>query len=111
AVGAQDRLAGGRRASPAGAPTAGHDQDRHARAVGAGPRRHALASAARRSPEGDDARRPRGKKDATVMAEPVSAVRLAPVPASAAAAPLSRRRSIAVWALIVVASVISLISI
>src|SRR2546421_3260628 len=47
----------------------------------------------------------------TVMAEPVSAVRLAPAPAGATAEPLSRGRSIAVWALIVVASVISLVSI
>src|SRR5437762_3328484 len=50
----------------------------------------------------------------TVMAEPVSAVRLAPASAGATGAtaePLSRGRSIAVWALIVVASVISLVSI
>jgi hypothetical protein len=55
-----------------------------------------------------------GSSMRSVMAEPVSAARLPPVPASAtgaAAPPLSRRRSIAVWALIVVASVISLISI
>src|SRR5207248_2354234 len=118
AFGAHDRPPTGCPATPAGAAPGDDREARNARACGPRAGRHAageaVALSAERSPESGDARCSRRKKDRILMAEPASAARLAPLRASPTGAPaahLSRRRNVGVWALVVVASLLAVISI